>query len=173
MAREEQTDKTKKELQDRAWELAEKIRMCVFTTWDGKKQVPRPMDATVRKEAGAIFFLTDVKSRKIQHLKKFPVTSLAFSDPSSMKFVTLSGEAIVSNDRIRIKDIWTATSKAWWESEDDPAIRLVTFVPKEAELWDSPNFLVSTVKMLTAAVTGAKPKLGDHARVRVAQTHVG
>ena len=167
MAREEQTGKTTQQLQDRAWELAQSIRQCIFTTWDGKRQVPRPMDATVRREAGAIYFLTDVKSRKERHLKKFPVTSLAFADNSSMKFVTLTGEAEISNDRQRIKDIWTPTSKVWWDSADDPALRLVTFNPSEAELWDSPNFVVATVKMLTAAVTGIKPKLGDHARVRV------
>ena len=71
------------------------------------------------------------------------------------------------NDRAKIKEIWTATSKAWWESEDDPAIRLVTFTPDRAELWDGPNMVVATVLMLTAAVTGAKPKIGDHAKVSI------
>ena len=57
------------------------------------------------------------------------------------------------------------------------AIRLATTPPpsitanvaavSEAELWDSPNLLVSSILMLTAAVTGAKPKLGDHAKVAI------
>ena len=47
----------------------------------------------------------------------------------------------------------------------DPDIRLITVRPDQAELWDSPNLLVSTALMLSAAVTGAKPKIGDNAKV--------
>ena len=53
--------------------------------------------------------------------------------------------------------------KAWWDSADDPSIRLVTVRPTEAELWDGPNKVAAAVLMLTAAVTGSKPKMGDHA----------
>lgn len=167
MAREEQTKKSKKELQDRVWELAEDIRLCMFVTWDGKKQAARPLDATVDRDEHAIYFLTDKSGKKVDQISKFPVVTVTFADPKSYKFVTMNGSAEVTNDRAKIKEIWTATSKAWWESADDPAIRLVTFTPQNAELWDSPNLLVSTVLMLTAAVTGAKPKVGDHAKVAI------
>lgn len=165
MAREEKTGKSKAELVDRVWELAEDIEFCMFITWDGKKQTARPMDAHVERDANAIYFLTDVKGKKDDQIEDFPVITVAFSDTRSMKFVTMSGKARVSNDRAKIRDIFEPSSKAWWDSADDPAIRLITFVPDQAELWDSPNMLVSSVMMLTAAVTGAKPKLGDHAKV--------
>jgi general stress protein 26 len=167
MAREENTGKSKKELEARAWELAEDIRICMFITWDGERQSARPIDATVDHDEGAIYFLTDVSAAKVDQVEHYPEVTLAFSDTSSFKFVTFRGTADVSNDRAKIKEIWTATSKAWWESEDDPAIRLVTFVPDEAELWDSPGKIISGILMLTAAVTGAKPKTGDHAKLNV------
>lgn len=165
MAREEQTDKTKAELRDRAWDLAESIRICMFVTSDGKQQQARPLDATVKQDEDAIYFLSDAKGAKIAQLEKNSAVTLTFS--GSSKFVTMNGTAKVTNDRAKIKEIWTATSKAWWESEDDPAIRLVTFTPDRAELWDGPNMVVATVLMLTAAVTGAKPKIGDHAKVSI------
>jgi general stress protein 26 len=165
MAREESTEKTQAELRKRAWELAESIRLCMFTTWDGKCLQARPMDATVDEAEGALYFLTDVEGGKIDQLTKYPEIVVSFS--GSTKFVTMNGEAKVSNDRSKIKEIWTATSKAWWDSADDPAIRLITFTPRQAELWDGPNLLVTTVLMLAAAVTGAKPKIGDHAKITV------
>ena len=48
MAREENTGKSKKELEARAWELAEDIRICMFITWDGERQSARPIDAMER-----------------------------------------------------------------------------------------------------------------------------
>ena len=165
MAREEDTGKSEQELVERAWELAADIEFCMFVTWDGKKQAARPLDAHVERDANAIYFLSDASGGKIDQIEKFPVVTVTFSDTGSMKFVTMSGTATVSNDRAKIRDLFEPSSKAWWDSAEDPAIRLITFVPDEAELWDSPNMLISAVLMLTAAVTGAKPKLGDHAKL--------
>ncbi len=167
MAREEQTDKSPQELADRAWELAESIKIAMFNTWNGKELHSRPMDAKVERDKEAIYFLTDVESYKVDELEKFPQATLAFANASSYKFVTMTGHAKVSNDRARIKEYWDDSNKVWWDSENDPRIRLVTFTPDDAEIWDSPNVVVASVKMLTAAVTGAKPKLGDHAKVAI------
>ena len=51
------------------------------------------------------------------------------------------------------------------ESADDPAIRLLTLDPDDAELWKGPNRLVAGAKMLAAAVTGAKIELGENRKV--------
>lgn len=167
MAREEDTGKTEAELRERAWELAEDIGFCMLVSWDGSRQHARPMDARVDKDAGLIFFLTDEAGAKVPEIEDFPVVTATFSNPSRFKFVTMSGQAAISNDRGKIRELWEKADKAWWDSADDPGIRLITFRPDEAELWDSPNILVSTALMLSAAVTGAKPKVGDHAKVRI------
>ena len=48
-----------------------------------------------------------------------------------------------------------------------PGIRLLTVTPETAELWDSPNKAIAFSAMLVAAVTGAKPRMGDNATVRI------
>ena len=160
------TDKSEAELQDRAWELAKSIGTCMFTTWDGKRQRARPMAATVKRDEHALYFLTDAGSDKVRQAEKFTTVTAAFADVGGNKFVAISGEARVENDRAKIKDIWTPLAKAWWPSADDPAIRVVTIKPVDAELWDSPGKLVTTVVMLKALATGQqRPKLGDNARV--------
>lgn len=165
MAREENTGKSDQEMRERAWALADDIEFCMFITWDGRKQQGRPMDAHVDEDAGVIHFLTDVEGAKVDQLEEFPEALVTFAE--KMKFVSMSGTATVSNDRAKIRELFEASSKAWWDSADDPAIRLITFVPDQAEIWDSPNLLVSSVLMLTAAATGAKPRLGDHAKVSI------
>jgi len=165
MAREEQTEKTPMEFIERAWDLAEKIRVCNFNTWNGSELHSRPMDAKIDRDGDAIHFLTDVESYKVEELEKFPQVTLSFADPGSYKFVTMTGAATILNDRAMIRELWDDSNKLWWDSAEDPRIRLITFAPDDAEIWDSPNKVVSGIKMLTAAVTGAKPRLGDHAKV--------
>lgn len=150
---------------DRVWELAKRIGIAMFVTWDGKEQRARPLAATVEKDEGAIYFLIDVNGEKDDQLAEFPHVSVSFADHKHSKYVALSGKATVSNDRARIKDLWTPFAKAWWDSPEDPAIRVIKMVPQDAELWDSPGRIVTTLSMLTAAVTGRSPKIGENAKV--------
>lgn len=152
---------------DRIWELAEKIDICMFTTWDGEQQRSRPMSARVYRDEHAIYFLTDLEGHKLVEIEKYPHVSLAWADNSGHKYVVIAGEARVSNDRARIAALWNNFDKAWWDDANDPQIRLLTVTPDDGELWDSPNKLVAGAKMLAAAVTGAKPDMGDTAKVQL------
>jgi general stress protein 26 len=167
MSHEENTGKTPAELVARAWSLAESIRTAILVTRDGQKQKARPMSATVKADDHAIYFLTAATADTVKQIAESPVVTLVFADTGGNKYVTFTGNATVSNDRATIKALWTPFAKAWWESADDPAIRVITFNPSEAELWDSPGKLIASAIMLTAAVTGAKPAVGDHAKVKV------
>lgn len=159
------SDLTPEEARDRVWELADDINICMFITWDGERQRARPLAANVKRDEHAIYFLVDVKGMKDDQIEEFPVVSLAFADTSSHKYVAITGEATVTNDRFKISELWTPDNKAFWDSKDDPNIRLITVRPDDAEVWDSPGKIVSTVKMLTAAVTGAKMELGNNRKV--------
>lgn len=152
---------------DRIWELAEKIDICMFTTWDGKQQRSRPMSARGRREENAIYFLTDLEGHKLTEIEQFPHVSLAWADNGGHKYAVIAGEAEVLNDRAMIADLWEGFDKAWWDDANDPQIRLLRVTPEDGEVWDSPNMLVATAKMLVAAATGAKPNMGDTAKVRM------
>ena len=150
---------------DRIWELADKIDICMFTTWDGKQQRSRPMSARVRRDEHAIYFLTDLEGHKLTEVEKFPHVSLAWADNGGHKYAVIAGEAEVLNDRAKIAELWEKFDKAWWDDETDPRIRVLKVSPDDGEVWDSPNMIVSTAKMLVAAATGAKPNMGDTAKV--------
>jgi general stress protein 26 len=159
------TGKEHDEHVERIWTLAKRIGIAMFVTWDGKEQRARPLAATVEKDEGAIYFLTDVNGEKDQQIAEFPHVSVSFADHKHAKFVALSGKATVLNDRAKIKELWNPFAKAWWDSPEDPAIRVIKVVPQDAELWDSPGRIVTTISMLAAAVTGRSPKIGENAKV--------
>ena len=160
-------DKTPAEVQDRIWELADKIDICMFTTWDGERQRSRPLSARVFRQDHAIHFLVDQEGHKNEQVEKFPYVSMAWVDSGGHKDAVISGKAKLSNDRAKIAELWSDWDKAWWDDASDPAIRLLTVTPEDGELWDSPNTIVATAKMALAAVTGNAPDMGDNAKVNL------
>jgi general stress protein 26 len=151
---------------ERAWELMRKIDFCMLVTQEGGKLRSRPMSAHVRRDEGRIYFLTDVNGVKDDIIRQNPDVCLAFADKGGMKFVSLSGHAEVANDRAKIHDLWDNDAKTWWESADDPRIRVLKVIPEDAQFWDSPNKLVATVIMASAAMTGEKrPDIGENRKV--------
>ena len=167
MATASESEKTPAELESRVWELVEKIRFCMFSTWNGDKQHQRPLTAMADRKAGVVRFLVDVNGSKNWEAEKYPEVALAFADPGKNDYLTIAGRAEISNDRATIRELWNPFAKAWWDSADDPAIRLLTVYPSEAEIWEGPNRLVAGAIMLAAAATGKRPPVGDHGAVRM------
>jgi general stress protein 26 len=150
---------------DRVWELMKKIGFAMLVTRDGEKLRARPMSAYLERESNAIYFLTDARRHKDEEIARNPNINLSFANASDQKYVSVTGTAVVSNDRAKIKQLFSTPAKAWWESADDPNIRVLKVTPDDAEFWDSPGSVISYVKMAAAAVSGTRPDLGDNRKV--------
>lgn len=159
--------KTEHDAVNQTWELMEKIGFCMLSTRTGEDIRARPMAAHPEQLDNAIYFLTDVNGTKDDEIARWPNVGLTFADGKGQKYVSVTGTAVLSNDREQIRELWTTPAKAWWENPDDPAIRVLKVTPKYAEYWDSPGTLMSYVKMLAAAVTDGHPDMGDNAKVRL------
>lgn len=142
----------------RAWKIAESNRVC-FYGWNGKQV---PMSPIVREDEGTIYFLADADSEKVTDIQGQTAVQLTFSNESANDYLFIVGDAKVLNDRAKIKELWTPFAKAFWESADDPDIRLIVVSPNHAEFWDGPGKIAATAKMLYASVTGSKPDMGDN-----------
>jgi len=151
--------------QDRAWQLMEKIGFAMLVTRDGDKLRARPMSAHIERDNHAIYFLTDARRHKDDEIARNPSINLSFADAGAQKYVSLTGTAVVSNDRAKIKELWSTPAKAWWDSAEDPNIRVLKITPDDAEFWDSPGTVISYVKMAAAAVSNTRPDLGDNRKV--------
>jgi general stress protein 26 len=143
----------------------EKIGFAMLVTRDGDRLRARPMSAYVERDKNAVFFLTDARQHKDDEIARHPGVNLSFADASSQKYVSLTGTAVVSNDRAKIKDLFSTPAKAWWQSADDPNIRVLKITPDDAEFWNSPGTVISYVKMAAAAVSGTRPEIGENRKV--------
>jgi general stress protein 26 len=150
---------------DRVWELMDRIGTCMLITHTGSGFHARPMSAIVKPDEDAIYFLTDVGCAKDDEIEANPDVALTFADGSGQKYVALTAHAEVSNDRDKIHELWSTAAKAFWESADDPDIRVLRITPGEAEYWDSPGTIATYVTMVAAAVTGSKPSVGENRKV--------
>jgi general stress protein 26 len=150
---------------DRVWDMMKKIRICMMATWDGRELHARPMGAYVRREDNAIYFLGDARRHKDDEIARYHKVCLAFADTGGQNYVSLAGHAEVSNDSAKIRELWGTPAKAWWQSPDDPNIRVLRVTPQDAEFWDAPGTTVAYVKMATAALTGNRPDMGDNRKV--------
>jgi general stress protein 26 len=150
---------------DRVWDLMKKIGFAMLVTRDGDKLRARPMRAFLDRDNNAIYFLTDARRHKDEEITRNPAVNLSFANASDQKYVSVTGTAAVSNDRAKIKQLFSTPAKAWWDSAEDPNIRVLKVMPDDAEFWDSPGSVISYVKMAAAAVTGTRPDLGDNRKV--------
>lgn len=149
----------------KVWDLMEKIGVAMLVTKDGEKIRARPMGAYVARDENRVYFLADARQHKDDEIARNPGVNLAFANASSQKYVSVTGRAEVSNDRAKIKQLFTTTAKAWWDNAEDPNIRVLKITPDDAEYWDTPGTVVSYVKMVAAAATGTRPDIGDNKKV--------
>lgn len=150
---------------DRVWDLMKKIGFAMLVTRDGDKLRARPMSAHLDRDVNSIFFLTDARNHKDEEIASDPSINLSFADAGSQKYVSLTGTAVISNDRAKIKELFSTPAKAWWDSAEDPNIRVLKITPDDAEFWDSPGTVISYVKMAAAVVTSTRPDLGENRKV--------
>jgi general stress protein 26 len=91
---------------------------------------------------------------------------------SKTRFFTMRGHVTVSQDRTRIRALWSPMNEIWFDGPEDPRIVLIDFYPEEAELWDASgvNGLRFLFQAAKALVSGEPPRDAEqraHARVQL------
>ncbi len=121
----------------------------------------RPMTALEMDASGALWFFTDLRSSKVEHLR---VANLSFTDAAHGTYVSLSGRGEIDTDRERIKSLWTAFAKPWFpDGPDSPNLALLKFIPDAADYWDAPNSkMVRAFGVLASIVAGKPVAMGEH-----------
>ena len=137
--------------------LAEDARMCMFTTFANPKPLAsRPMSLQSVDENGTLYFFSAASSNKNREISQTPEVQLFFANTGSSEYLSVFGKATISQDRAKIKELWTSWAKAWFQGgADDPDLTLISVTPQETEYWDTKNNkMVSLIKIATSMVTG-------------------
>lgn len=141
---------------DHVAKLIDDIPIAMLTTIeDDHTLTSRPMAALEMDAHGALWFYTDVRSSKVEHLR---VANLSFSDTDHGTYVSLSGRGEIDTDRAHIQRLWTAMAKPWFpEGPDSPDLVLLKFVPDTAAYWEAPHNKMVRVFGAIASVIASKP----------------
>jgi general stress protein 26 len=159
--------------------LIDGIEIAMFTTRrpDGRL-VSRPMATQTQAEGTDLYFVTDIESHKLDELEQDPNVNLAYYRDRTKEWVSVSGTAVVSQDRRAIHELYRPDWKAWFGDEggardggpDDPRLALI-LVDVHAVSYlkqDKPRPVV-LFEVVKGMVTGQKPDLGEVKQVSEAE----
>jgi general stress protein 26 len=119
--------------------------VAMMTTLDADGSLTsRPMWRLDTPETGALWFMADARSAKMQHLGAI---NISFSDAANARFVSLSGHAEIDTDRARFDRLRTPQAAAWFPAGMGSADQvLLKFTPSAADHWDTPSVAIIDVQ---------------------------
>ena len=124
----------------RVWDIIEKARVGMLTTQFSGGLRARPLEARADRDAGIIWFVTDVRGAKDDEIDAVHDIGLVFTDESDRAYLSTTGRAFVTRDTAKAKEIWKKTDDIWLRGgPDDPNVRVLRIEPITAELWDGPS----------------------------------
>ncbi|MHB8473122.1 MAG: pyridoxamine 5'-phosphate oxidase family protein [Gammaproteobacteria bacterium] len=133
-------DMTEENPISRAWDIIEKARVGMLTTQFSGGLRARPLEARADRDAGMIWFVTDVRGAKDDEIDAAHDIGLVFIDKGDRAYLSITGRAFVTRDPAKTKEIWKKTDDIWLPGgPDDPNVRLLRIEPITAELWDGPS----------------------------------
>jgi general stress protein 26 len=153
---------------ERVWEIIEKVDVCMLTTqYEGGLRA-RPLEARPDRDAGIIWFVTDLRSGKEREIEAEHDVGLVFIDTKEKAYLSLTARAEVQHDHAKAAEIWKSTDNVWWNGPDDPNVCVLRVRPMTAELWDGPaSGAVAAFEFAKARLTGGKPNVGENRKVTV------
>lgn len=150
-------------------ELAESIDFTMMAT--SLKSEPFhviPMSTKEVDEMGNIWFLSNKNSEHNKNIDKEGKAHLIYADKGNFEFLSIYGNAYISSDRNRIKDLYGKGDDAWFDGVDDPNITTIKIEPQDAHYWDTKNGkILSLLSMAKGAITGNEPDLGEQGDLKI------
>ena len=149
--------------------LIKEIDFGMLTTVDAEGRLnSRPMSTNKKAEFdGDIWFFTYGESPKVHQIETKPYVNVAFSDPKTQTYVSLSGRAELVRDKAKIEELWEPALQAWFpQGVDEPDIALLKINADQAEYWDTPSSPIAHLASLAkVAVTGRPAQPGENEKV--------
>ena len=149
-------------------ELIKDVKMAMLVTIDedGRPR-SRPMQTQDVEFDGTVWFFTDVNSEKVAEITANPRVNVAYASGNET-YVSLTGNAEIVQDTAKTHELWNPLLRAWFESADDPRIRLVSVDAESAEYWDTPGGkLASLISLVKSAVTGTRDDSSENRTVKM------
>jgi general stress protein 26 len=146
----------------KVWALIKDIGIALLTTHgaDGRFHA-RPLAASQKHFDVKLWFITQEGTPKLSELLANPTVLLAYSDPKSQRYVSVSGTAEIRVDPAKVREIWDANQRLWFpQGPDEDDIRLICVNVESAEYWDRPSMpFAYAYHYVKTRLTGKSPGL--------------
>lgn len=153
------------------YELIDEIEIAMMTTRRPDGHLRSRAMATQKAAAGAdIWFVTRKDTGKLAEIRHDPHVNLAYFKNSNTEWISVSGEAVVSDDRAKIHELYAPDWSIWFDKDgdprhgtaDDPRIVLIGVTVHAAEFLevDAPR-PVLLYELAKGWLTGTEPDLGQ------------
>ncbi len=143
-----------------------KIAMLTYVDPAGKL-LSKPMATQDTDVDGALYFIAELHSDKVQALQADPRVNVSYSERGS--WVSIAGTARVVDDEARLEELWSAFTDSWLQGgPDNPENILIEVDAESAEYWDAPggSKVVQLTNLVKAKVTGDRVR-GDNETVEM------
>jgi general stress protein 26 len=161
-----QTDREKIE---KLRDLIKDIDIAMLTTVDEDGTLrSRPMGTQQTEFDGDIWFFTSLDTAKVSEVQRENEVNVSYAAPDKNRFVSVSGKAVLLNDRAKMKELWSPIYKAYFpDGLDDPKLRLLKIKVEKAEYWDTPGGIVSVIIGFAQALAGKESEMGENEKLRL------
>ena len=150
-------------------DLIKSIDFGMLTTLDAEGRLhSRPMSTNKDVEFdGDVWFFTYGSTPKVHEIENKPYVNVAFSDPKSQTYVSLSGRAELVRDPETLKQHWQPSLKAWFpKGLGEPDLALIKVNADQGEYWDSPaSAIAHAISFAKGALTGKPAQSGENEKV--------
>lgn len=121
----------------------------------------RPLAVQEAEFDGDLWFFTEDPSPKADDIRANPQVNVSIS--SDKGYLSIAGTAMLTKDRAKIDELWSASVKPWFDGKDDPSVALIKVDADTAEYWsmDTPR-VVAAFKIAKGMVTGERPDPGKN-----------
>lgn len=146
--------RTRKQQVERLGQLIQGIDQVMFTTINPDGSVnSRPMLVQDFEFDGSLWFFTPRSSSKVESIAEDSRINLAFMDPATNRFISMSGCAELIDDELIKKKMWNSRFQQWFgDGFGDPDLVLIRVFVLHAEYWDTPHSEVEEVFSLDLPV---------------------
>jgi general stress protein 26 len=143
-------------------EVLDGVRVAMLTTESADGIEARPL-TIVAQDTDTLWFLV---SRRAHWLNSVILSSqqslLAFEDARHSSYVCLIGTLRLDDEPDRVRDLWTAPARAYFDGPDDPDVVALAFDVTGGRWWDGPDGRIGqSLALAHAIVTHDSSKVGE------------
>ena len=143
-------------------EVLDGVRVAMLTTESTDGLEARPL-TIVEQDDDTLWFLVSRSAQWVGAATGSRRDSLlAFEDSRHASYVCLVGRLRLDDDPLRVRHLWTAPARAYFDGPEDPDLVALAFDVTGGRWWDGPDTRIGqSLALARAIVTGDASKVGE------------